>query len=112
MKRMRSNVDAGSAEDDALRFFGLNVQAIVFAVVAFTWIWHVTIEKHNGPDSRLWKWPWRTTDDIMYWYGLLGFPAFDDMVFAMGQAVLLGAASKKGISRLNEVDREREPLLT
>jgi len=47
----------------------------------------------------------------MYWYGLLGFLAFDNMVLAMGYAVLLGAASKKGRSRLNEVDREREHLL-
>jgi len=62
-------------------------------------------------NSNLWKWPWRKTDDIMYWYGLLGFLAFDNMVLAMGYAVLLGAASKKGRSRLNEVDREREHLL-
>jgi len=50
MKRMRSNVDAESAEDDALSVFGLKVQAIVFAVVAVTWIWRVPIEKQNGTD--------------------------------------------------------------
>ena len=98
---MRHNTGLRSPEDTALSVSGLRLQAVVFAAVAFTWVWCVPIEEHNGPNSRLWVWPWRMTDAIMYWYSLLGFPAFDNMVFAMGQAVLLGAASKKGRSSLN-----------
>lgn len=98
-----------SSPDNALSILGLVVQAIVFTAVAFTWIWRVPIE-----NARLgWggSWPVVALDNLMYWYDLVGFPAFDNGVFAMGQCVLFLAFWRRGKRVGDAVDREREPLL-
>lgn len=95
---------------NALSICGLAMQAVVFAALAFIWIWRVPIE-----NARLgwgmWSWPVVALDNLMYWYNSVGFPAFDNSVFAMGQGVLFVSAWSKGKGRENTVDREQEPLL-
>ncbi|KAJ6049541.1 uncharacterized protein N7446_007133 [Penicillium canescens] len=102
--------ELSSPPGNALSICGLAAQAVVFAAVAFTWIWRVPIE-----NARLgwgtWSWPVVALDNLMYWYDLVGFPAFDNGVFAMGQGVLFVLAWRRGKGRENAVDREREPLL-
>jgi hypothetical protein len=95
---------------NALSICGLAVQAVVFAAVAFTWIWRLPIE--NARLGRgTWSWPVVGLDNLMYWYNLVGFPAFDNGVFATGQGVLFASAWRRRKGRENAVDREKEPLL-
>ncbi|KAJ5541197.1 hypothetical protein N7494_006273 [Penicillium frequentans] len=101
--------DLSSSPDNALSICGLAVQGVVFTPVAFTWIWRVPIET-----ARLgwgeWSWPVIAIDNLMYWYDLCGFPAFDNGVFAMGQCVLFVSAWRRP-KRRHAVDGEQEPLL-
>lgn len=106
IKSARSS-ELSSPRGNALSICGLALQAVVFAAVAFTWIWRVPIE-----NAKLgWSRPADPLDNLMYWYNLVGFPAFDNGVFAMGQCVLFVSAWRRGKGRENAVDREREPLL-
>lgn len=108
IKSARST-DLSNPPTDALSICGLAVQGIVFAAVSFTWIWRVPIETARlGRDE--WSWPVIVIDNLMYWYNLCGFPAFDDGVFAMGQCVLFTSAWRRA-KRKHAVDREQEPLL-
>jgi hypothetical protein len=109
IKRARSP-EFSSPPGTALSICGLAVQAVVFAAVAFTWIWRVPIENARiGWDT--WSWSLIAPDHLWYWYDLVGFPAFDNGVFAMGQGVLFLSAWRRRKGRENMVDREHEPLL-
>lgn len=102
--------ELSSPPSNALSICGLAVQAVVFTALSFTWIWRVPIENTRIGWGR-WSWPVIALDSVMYWYSLVGFPAFDSGVFAMGQGVLLVAAWRRGKGRVTAVDREQEPLL-
>lgn len=109
MKSARSS-ELSDAPGNALSICGLAVQAVVFAAVAFTWIWRVPIENANLGWGT-WSWPVIALDNLMYCYNLVGFPAFDNGVFAMGQSVLFVSALRRGKGRENAMDRQQEPLL-
>ncbi|CAI7670334.1 unnamed protein product [Penicillium bialowiezense] len=108
IKRARRPALSGQP-GNALSVYGLAVQALVFTVVAFTWIWRVPIENARL-GWALGRWEIIAIDNFMYWYTLVGFPAFDNWVLAMGQVVLFSAAWRRA-KRENVVDAEREPLL-
>lgn len=109
IKSARS-LELSNSPGNALSICGLAVQAVVFAAVASTWIWRVPIENANLGWGT-WSWPVVALDNLMYWYSEVGFPAFDNGVFAMGQAVLFVSALRRGKGREIAVDRENEPLL-
>lgn len=104
IKNSKSPESSGSP-GNALSICGLAVQAVVFAAVAFTWIWRVPIENANIRwDISSW------TDNLLYWYSLVGFPAFDNGVFAMGQCVLFASAWQTDRGE-DAGEREQESLL-
>jgi hypothetical protein len=102
--------ELSSPPGNSLSICGLAMQAVVFAAVAFTWIWRVPIENARLEWGTL-SWPAVALENLMYWYNLVGFHAFDNGVFAVGQGVLFVLAWRRVKGRENAVDREQEPLL-
>lgn len=89
-------------QEKALSGLGLAVQAVIFTVVAFSWVGRI---KFPHPDGGLpWAWTYLST-----WYELVGWATVDNGIFAMGQAILLWIVAGH---RLDErVYGETEPLL-
>ncbi|KAF2268064.1 hypothetical protein CC78DRAFT_530455 [Lojkania enalia] len=87
----------------ALSIIGLAAQAIVFAVVAVSWIMRV-------------EFPYGGLDRVSFgvfstWYQLVGWAALDSAIFALVQAALLWIASRH-LRRTNGTsDSETQPLL-
>lgn len=67
----------------ALSTVGLVIQAVVFVAVAVSWVFRVSFS--NGE----WQLDPRTLHFWNTWYQLVGWAAVDNVIFAIGQAVLL-----------------------
>lgn len=81
----------------ALSLEGLAAQAVVFALLALSWLWRL---RWPGPGVM-----------IATWYQCVGFVSVDHAVFAVVQAVLLWIAvrrSRQGATAASE----REPLIS
>lgn len=86
----------------ALSTVSLAVQAIVFAVVAVSWVARVVFPAM----------PAITPGVVVTWYQLIGWAAVDNGVFAIGQAVIWFIATRKaGWRGENPSSGETEPLL-
>jgi len=86
--------------EHALSRTGLAVQACMFGLVAVSWVFRV---EYTWPD---WVAGW---DALMHWYMFVGWAAVDNVVFALGQGVLLWVVVRSG-ARVGEKG-EMEPLL-
>jgi hypothetical protein len=83
----------------ALSLVGLATQAVIFAIVAISWMMRV-------------KYPWNVLDFLTAWYQLVGWAAVDNAVFAIVQAVLLLLALHHVGRHANKPPSgETEPLL-
>lgn len=88
----------------ALSFLGLATQAVVFAPVAFFWIWRV-----NYIDLREIPLP-IPLYILKVWYEVVGWAAVDNAVFAIVQFVLLCLARRQ--QRGGHARPDQEPLLS
>ncbi|CAO2648046.1 Nn.00g089680.m01.CDS01 [Neocucurbitaria sp. VM-36] len=88
--------------DRALSHVGLATQALVFALIAISWIGRVKFpyEEHGFP------WGFLST-----WYELVGWAAVDNGIFALGQAILLWIGLCRTTSGSGGFHEETEPLL-
>ncbi|KAH4412192.1 hypothetical protein HBH92_108640 [Parastagonospora nodorum] len=87
-------------QERALSGLGLAVQAVIFTVVAFSWVGRI---KFPYPDGEI---PWTF---LSTWYQLVGWATVNNGIFALGQAILLWIIAGH---RLDEqVYGETEPLL-
>jgi hypothetical protein len=89
----------------ALSRVGLAAQALVFALVAVSWVMRV-------------RFPWELLDGrrvtfgvLVTWYELVGWAAVDNAVFALGQGVLLGIVSRHKVKGDDVSEGETQPLL-
>jgi hypothetical protein len=86
---------------------GLAIQGVVFALVALSWIARVKFPPIGEfPITRL------TPGTIRTWYELVGWPAVDNIIFAITQLILLCATKyqKRPLARNHNLPEE-EPLL-
>ncbi|KAL2870899.1 uncharacterized protein BJX67DRAFT_210239 [Aspergillus lucknowensis] len=91
-------------KSSALSLPGLFVQAVVFSLVALSWIWRVPF-------------PWERVDYLSLrllstWYGSVGWIAVDNGIFGLGRALLLVMALRRGFRKgWMELEGETKPLL-
>jgi hypothetical protein len=96
-KETKSRSDPGG-----LSVTGLAVQAVIFAVVALSWLFRLVF-------------PWNehliNLGGLLMWYQYVGWVAVDNAIFAVAQAVLywLATRSRRGIAGIG--GGETEPLL-
>ncbi|KAJ5559770.1 hypothetical protein N7513_002169 [Penicillium frequentans] len=91
---------------NALSLQGLAVQAVVFILVSVTWIWSLPFPYEDLDGHLNWN-------IFSVWYSTIGWIIVDNLVFALGQIVLLLWASHRSSSSKANVRRgsETEPLL-
>jgi hypothetical protein len=89
-------------QEQALSRMGLAVQAVIFILVAFSWIGRVEFPYPDG------GFPWTS---LSTWYELVGWAAVDNGIFAIGQAILLWIVSRQDAFNSGVVHGETEPLL-
>jgi hypothetical protein len=89
----------------ALSRVGLAAQAVVFALVAVSWVMRVGF-------------PWELLDGrqvtfgvFTTWYELVGWAAVDNAVFALGQGVLWEVVSRHQVKGDNVSESETQSLL-
>lgn len=87
---------------NALGLLELASQAVVFAVVAVSWVFRVVF-----PTTDI---PW-TLFPITTWYQLVGWAAVDNAVFAIVQSILLCLTKRRQGSQAGYMNPEEEPLL-
>lgn len=81
MKRLRSARSSdGNAADNALSVRGLAVQAVVFLLVAVSFVWRMRI-----PDEELDE---HFLVNLRMWYGTVGWATINTLIFAVPQGVL------------------------
>ncbi|KAL4925093.1 PQ-loop repeat-containing protein [Aspergillus undulatus] len=86
----------------SLSLVGLAVQAVVFPLVAISWIYRVPYPYIATPPE----------DFLGYWYETVGWAVVDNAVFGIGQANILRLGFRQRTkSGLRTSDEEREPLL-
>jgi hypothetical protein len=90
----------------ALSRVGLAAQAMVFALVAVSWAMRV-------------RFPWELLDGrqvtfgaLVTWYELVGWATVDNVVFALGQGVLLCVVSRHKVKGGEASEGETQPLLS
>lgn len=91
---------------NGLSLQGLAAQAVVFMLISVTWIWSLPF-------------PWEQWNGEVYWflffrwYGIVGWIVVDNLIFALGQALLLVLALRRLSSSKTTLQRgdETEPLL-
>jgi hypothetical protein len=91
------------AHRQALSHLGLVMQAVVFMLLAGSWIGRVEF-----PYSKFGGFPWQS---LSTWYQLVGWAAVDTAIFAIGQATLLWILSHHTGSDSVAFNSETEPLL-
>lgn len=89
-------------QEQALASLGLALQAVVFAVLAFSWVGRA---EFPYPDGRF-HWSY-----LSAWYQLVGWATVDNGIFAMGQAILLWIIVSQRSRIYGGVQSETEPLL-
>jgi hypothetical protein len=77
----------------------LAAQAVVFALVALSWLKRITMSVHIRPSNG---------HQVLVWYQVVGWAAIDNAIFAFSQAVLWWKARQ--LPRY--LDAENTPLLT
>jgi hypothetical protein len=88
----------------ALSLVGLRFQAVVFALAAVFWVRRVHYSVEEIDQIALY--------DVIRWCLFYGYPAVNNAVFAVGQAVLLGFAMKRAAGHAEmPASGETEPLL-
>lgn len=90
-------------ESPCLNFRTLATQAIVFALLAISWLLRA-----SWPSNRI---PAFFDSPLIEWYRQIGWPAVDHFVFAIGQAILCYVTWRRSIDREESLSGEREPLL-
>ncbi|KAF2826715.1 hypothetical protein CC86DRAFT_405973 [Ophiobolus disseminans] len=86
----------------ALSRVGITVQAVVFSLVAVSWV--LRVEYPWGEMSLSWE-------SLLRWYYLVGWAPVFNAVFALGQAVLLAVVWRSGRVGGRVCKGETEPLL-
>lgn len=86
----------------ALNKSGLAVQALVFAIVALSWLFRI-----NFPVVPQWS-----LSILITWYELVGWAAVDNAVFAAVQFILLLATGHQQKGRGRSLNPEEEQLLS
>ncbi|KAH7392463.1 hypothetical protein DE146DRAFT_141843 [Phaeosphaeria sp. MPI-PUGE-AT-0046c] len=89
-------------QDQALVSLGLALQAVVFTLLAFSWVGRI---RFPYPDGGL-QWTY-----LSAWYQLVGWATVDNSIFAIGQATLLSIIAGHRSCIHTSVDSETEPLL-
>jgi hypothetical protein len=89
--------------DHALSRRGLLAQAVIFALVAVSWIWRVRFPYD--------AWEGMFMGLFSTWYELVGWAAVDNAIFALVQALLLWVTSRHVRPRRAVSEGETEPLL-
>lgn len=93
-----------SSSVQALSTIGLAIQAVVSIIVAVSWVFQVSFSID--------KWqlnPW-TLHFWNTWYQLVGWAAVDNVIFAIGQAVLLWLGTRHSGWETGTYDKT-QPLL-
>ncbi|KAJ5479871.1 hypothetical protein N7530_005380 [Penicillium desertorum] len=91
-----------------LSLTGLKLQAAVFALSATSWAFRLYFPWPIYREDPRRSWPLYLI--LPAWYQGVGFVAFDDAVFALGQAILLDLALRQQ-RRVGAADTEIQPLL-
>ncbi len=89
--------------EQALSRLGLAVQAVVFALVAWSWILRVEFPYGDIEHFSLWG--------LWTWYELVGWVAVDNAIFALGQAVLFWITIRHMGYERGALSDENTPLL-
>ncbi|KAH7380164.1 hypothetical protein BKA66DRAFT_571239 [Pyrenochaeta sp. MPI-SDFR-AT-0127] len=90
-------------QNTALSRVGLATQAIIFGILAISWIGRVRFP-FEGFAERFWGL-------LSTWYELVGWAAVDTGVFALGQAFILWKVSRQAVLGSGAFHGETEPLL-
>jgi hypothetical protein len=90
------------SQEQALSRMGLTVQAVIFVLLACSWIGRVEFPYADG------GFPWIYSST---WYQLVGWATVDNGIFAIGQAILLWIVSRQEAFDVGVVHGETEPLL-
>ncbi|CAG7981086.1 unnamed protein product [Penicillium nalgiovense] len=91
-----------------LSLTGLKLQAAVFTLSAISWAFRLYFPWHLYHEDPRRSWPLYLI--LPAWYQGVGFVAFDDAAFALGQGILLYLALRQQ-RRAGAADAERQPLL-
>jgi hypothetical protein len=94
---------ASQPDRTALSRLGLIVQAVVFLIVALSWIGRVRFS-YEGFSERFWGM-------LSTWYELVGWAAVDTGIFAFGEALLLWILVQSRSAAGSMPHGEEQPLL-
>ncbi|KAJ4375997.1 hypothetical protein N0V83_001277 [Neocucurbitaria cava] len=100
-------LQAGTAREtqgpSALNQTTLLLQAVVFLALAVSWPFRIKVPQNLRSQGNLWL--------LQDWYPLVGWTCINNAVIAIGQGIVLYAASRRADSGV-EPEGERQALLT